>query len=56
MLESLLIDLNEEVFSISEELARSYGQQEKKSVISARAREFQMRAKELLKKISKTVD
>ena len=43
-IESLLIDLNEEIFALSEELAKSYSGEEARALVS-KAREFDHRKK-----------
>ena len=44
-IESLLIDLNEEIFAISEELAKSYNATEHSRALVNKAREFAERKK-----------
>ncbi|CDW81628.1 UNKNOWN [Stylonychia lemnae] len=55
-IESLLIDLNEEVFGISEELAKSFTFQRNKHMLAQRANEFEQRQQQLFKKIKDTVE
>ena len=43
-IESLLIDLNEEIFAISEELAKSYNAEHSRALVN-KAREFAERKK-----------
>ena len=43
-IESLLIDLNEEIFALSEELAKSFSQEASRNLVS-KAREFEHRKK-----------
>ena len=54
-IESLLIDLNEEIFALSEELAKSYTVEQAKVLVS-KAREFEHRKKQLIKRVTKTID
>jgi len=54
-IESLLIDLNEEIFALSEELAKSYSAEQAKFLVS-KAREFDHRKKQLVKRVIKTID
>ena len=54
-IESLLIDLNEEIFALSEELAKSYTTDHAKVLVS-KAREFLMRKNQLVRKVSKTIE
>jgi len=49
-IESMLIDLNEEIFAISEELAKSYTAERARGLVS-KAREYEIRKKDLLKRI-----
>ena len=55
-IESLLIDLNEEIFSLSEELANSFGQDYCKVNLIAKAREFDQRKSNLLRKVEETIE
>jgi hypothetical protein len=50
-IESLLIDLNEEMYELSEELSKSYVP-EMKSAYYAKARDFEVRKNKLLKRIN----
>jgi hypothetical protein len=50
-IESLLIDLNEEIFALSEEVANSFQNNNIKGLIS-QAREFELRKKQLTKKVA----
>jgi PIN domain nuclease of toxin-antitoxin system len=50
-----LIDLNEEIFTLSEEVANSYQSNNTRAFISA-AREFEIRKKQLIKKVSLTIE
>ena len=54
-IESLLIDLNEEIFALSEELAKSYSEQQAR-VLVTKAREFDLRKKNLIKRVVKTIE
>ena len=54
-IESLLIDLNEEIFSLSEELAKSYTCEQAR-VLVTKAREFDHRKKQLIKRVVKTIE
>ncbi len=54
-IESLLIDLNEEIFALSEELAKSYSPEHAKLLVS-KAREFDHRKKQLIKRVTKTIE
>ena len=57
MIESLLIDLNEEIFSLSEELARSYsGAYESGSVSMSRARQFEERMLGIMRRVREDID
>jgi|LauGreDrversion4_2_1035121.scaffolds.fasta_scaffold1462563_2 hypothetical protein len=57
MIESLLIDLNEEIFSLSEELARSYsGAYESGSVSMSRARQFEERMLGIMRRAREDID
>lgn len=49
-IESMLIDLNEEIFSLSEEVANSYQSQNPRALVN-HAREFELRKKQLIKKV-----
>ena len=49
-IESLLIDLNEEIFALSEELAKSFTAERSRLLVS-KAREFEMRKKQMLKRV-----
>jgi hypothetical protein len=55
-IESLLIDLNEEVFALSEELARSFASFETRGGAVQRAREFERREKALVRKIREQIE
>jgi len=55
-IESLLIDLNEEVFAISEELAKSFTFERNKQFLGAKAAEYEQRQQHILKKIKESVD
>ena len=55
-IESLLIDLNEEVFAISEELAKSFTFERHKSTLLSKAQEFEKRKKQLFKRIAEAVE
>ena len=46
-IESLLIDLNEEIFALSEELAKSFTAEGSRTLVS-KAREFEMRKKQIV--------
>ena len=54
-IESLLIDLNEEIFALSEELAKSYNAEHARQMVS-KAREFSERKKQLIRRVTKTID
>ena len=54
-IESLLIDLNEEIFALSEELAKSFTTDKSAHLIS-KAREFDMRKKQMIKRVQQTID
>ena len=54
-IESLLIDLNEEIFAISEELAKSYNAEHSRALVS-KAREFAERKKQLIRRVTKTIE
>ena len=54
-IESLLIDLNEEIFALSEELAKSYNTEHSKQMVS-KAREFAERKKHLVRRVTKTIE
>ena len=54
-IESLLIDLNEEIFALSEELAKSFTADRSRQLVS-KAREFDMRKKQMLKRVQTTID
>jgi len=54
-LESLLIDLNEEMYELSEELSKSYVP-EMKDAYYTKARDFESRKNKLLKRINNQVD
>jgi hypothetical protein len=59
LLESLLIDLNEEVFALSEEIARSFasfGGGNAKGSALQRALEFDQRKNQLMRKIKDSID
>ena len=49
-----MIDLNEEIFSLSEELARSFADSTGQNIVS-KAREFDIRKRNLLKRIKQTL-
>ena len=49
-IESLLIDLNEEIFALSEELAKSFTADGPRLLVS-KAREYEMRKKQMLKRV-----
>lgn len=51
-IESLLIDINEELYAISEELANTYGSNKQKN-LQAKALEFEQRRAKLMKKVEK---
>ena len=55
-IESLLIDLNEEVFALSEELAKSYGHGEPRGTALARAREFEQRMLVVMRRVREEID
>ena len=55
-IESLLIDLNEEVFALSEELAKSYGHGEPRGTALARAREFEQRMLVVMRRVREDID
>jgi hypothetical protein len=54
-IESLLIDLNEEMYELSEELANSYTPERQEAYV-LKAREFDFRKKKLLKRIQTQID
>ena len=54
-IESLLIDINEEIFALSEELAKSFTADRSRLLVS-KAREFEMRKKQMLKRVQTTID
>ena len=54
-IESLLIDLNEEIFALSEELAKSFTADASRTLVS-KAREFEIRKKQMLKRVQSTID
>ena len=54
-IESLLIDLNEEIFALSEELAKSFSGESSRTLVS-KAREFEMRKKQIVQKVKQTID
>ena len=54
-IESLLIDLNEEIFALSEELAKSYTVEHGRDLVS-KAREFEHRKKQIIRKVTKTIE
>ena len=54
-IESLLIDLNEEIFALSEELAKSYSGEQARILVT-KAREFDLRKKNLIKRVVKTIE
>ena len=54
-IESLLIDLNEEIFALSEELAKSFSGENSRTLVS-KAREFEMRKKQIVQKVKQTID
>lgn len=54
-IESLLIELNEEIFALSEEVANSYQTNSTRELIS-HAREFEHARKLLVKKVQTTID
>ena len=57
MIETFLIELNEEMFAISDELARVYGDQRTpKAEILKKAKEFERRKNLLLKRIAKGLE
>ena len=49
-IESLLIDLNEEIFALSEELAKSFSQEASRNLVS-KAREFEHRKKQIVQRV-----
>ena len=53
-IESLLIDLNEEIFAISEEIAKSFTESSAYPIVS-KAREYDVRKRNILKRVSKTI-
>ena len=55
-IESILIDLNEEIFTISEELAKSYTFERNNKSILVKAKDCNQRKNALLKKIKETID
>jgi hypothetical protein len=54
-IESFLIDLNEEIFALSEELARSLSEDSGPAPIVSKAREFDVRKRAILKKVEQTL-
>ena len=54
-IESLLIDLNEDIFILSEELAKNYTSGQVRSVVS-KAREFDHRKKQLIRRVTKLIE
>ena len=61
LIESLLIDLNEEIFALSEELARSFASFDMRSQLPGgsplqRALEFDQRKNQLMRKIKESID
>ena len=54
-IESILIDLNEEIFNISEELAKSYTFEKSKNILQ-KAKESDQWKNVLIKKIKDTID
>jgi hypothetical protein len=58
LIESLLIDLNEEIFALSEELARSFASFDRRGASSPlqRALDFDQRKNALLRKIKENID
>jgi hypothetical protein len=54
-IESLLIDLNEEIYEISEELAKSFTPERQEAYVM-KAREFEFRKKKLIKRINTQID
>lgn len=58
LIESLLIDLNEEIFSLSEELARSFAgyRSPSNNGVLARAYEYEQRKNAVMRKISTQID
>jgi hypothetical protein len=54
-IESLLIDLNEEIYEISEELAKSFTPERQEAYVM-KAREFEFRKKKLIKRINAQID
>ncbi len=54
-IESLLIDLNEEIFAISEEVANSFQNDNVKYLVN-QARAFEIRKKKLVKRVSATIE
>ena len=56
-IESLLIDLNEEVFALSEAVAKSYNGDERHArALVNKAREFNERKKQIIRRVAKTID
>ena len=55
LLESLLIDLNEEMYELSEELSKSY-QNDQLSIYCSKSHEFEKRTSLLVKRIRSQVD
>lgn len=53
-IESLLIDLNEEIFAISEEVANSFQNDNTKYLVN-QARAYEIRKKQLVKRVSATI-
>ena len=58
LIEILLIDLNEEIFALSEELARSFAsfRSPTNNGVIARAYEYEQRKNQLMRKISQQID
>ena len=59
LIESMLIDVNEEIFAISQELARSFGSVERTTSSSSklqRAYEFEQRKNQMTRKIKEMID
>ena len=54
-IESLLIDLNEEIFAISEEVANSFQNDNTKYLVN-QARAYEIRKKQLVKRVSATIE
>ena len=56
-IESLLIDLNEEIFALSESVAKSYNGDERHArALVNKAREFKERKKQIVRKVLKTIE